>query len=143
MHYISGGCHCGNISIEMKVSNEPEAYNPRACDCNFCSKHGASYISDRNGTLKIITNEENNLNKYKVGSGIADFLVCNKCGVLVGVIIEAQGKTYGSINSKAACSNVKYGNDQKASPKLLTDIEKINRWKNIWFNDVQLEYGNK
>lgn len=142
MHHTSGSCHCGNISFEISTSIEPFAYNPRACDCEFCRKHNASYLSDRNGALLIEIKNKLMLNKYKVGSGIADFLVCNKCGVMVGVCYELQGNIYGAINTNAVNQDVQYGEEVVISPRLLTDIERIDRWKNIWFNNVQVEYGN-
>ena len=71
------------------------------------------------------------LNKYKVGSGIADFLVCNKCGVLIGSCYETQGGIYGSINSKSVNANVQYFDELIVSPKQLTDIERVKRWQNI------------
>ena len=40
-------CHCGNISVELRFSKELSAYVPRACDCDFCIKHGAATLANR------------------------------------------------------------------------------------------------
>ena len=94
MHKISqeyentGGCHCGNITLKIKFSSELNSYTPRTCVCNFCLKHGASYVSDKNGKLTIFVKQESELSKYKHGHKIADFLVCKICGVLIGVCYQ-------------------------------------------------------
>lgn len=45
MHRVNGRCHCGNIHVDMDLTREPSAYNLRTCDCDYCRKHGASYIT--------------------------------------------------------------------------------------------------
>lgn len=135
-----GGCHCGNISYEMQIPNEPASYNPRACDCDFCTKHGASYISDTNGTLSIFIKNKEDLIKYKQGSGLADFLLCKNCGVLVGVCYETNGHIYGSVNSKTVKCEAEFGEDLVVSPKHLNDNKRIKRWQSIWFDNVLIEY---
>lgn len=138
MYQTLGGCHCKNITFEIKSSKKFDAYEPRACDCEFCSKHSASYISDPKGTLKIVINNEKDLKKYKVGSGVADFLICNNCGVFVSVCYEEQDCIYGSINSKTVDRKIKFGNEVIISPEQLSDSVKIKRWKDIWFSNVQI-----
>src|ERR1700692_2772561 len=32
MHMVSGGCHCGNILVDLELASAPGAYSPRACD---------------------------------------------------------------------------------------------------------------
>ncbi|MGB7291149.1 MAG: hypothetical protein WBD99_03140 [Thermodesulfobacteriota bacterium] len=71
IHKYIGGCHCENITFEMEVTAKPPSYNPRACDCDFCRKHAASYVSDPSGKLIIMVENETNLTKYRQGSGIA------------------------------------------------------------------------
>ncbi len=139
-HKSSGGCHCGNILFEIETANELSSYNPRACDCEFCSKHGASYISDKNGKLIISVKNDSDLIKYKQGSEIADFLLCKKCGVLVAVCYEEQDQVYGSINSKAINANVEFGDELSISPKQFTDKVKVERWKDNWFSGVRVKY---
>jgi hypothetical protein len=81
-----GGCHCGQLAVEFSTSQDPAAINPRACDCSFCSKHGASYISDPAGKLSVSVNSAGSLREYQQGTNTARFLLCNQCGVLVAVI---------------------------------------------------------
>ena len=49
------------------MTRPPEAYNPRACDCDFCSKHGAAYVSDPKGALRIRLKEEGQTSRYRQG----------------------------------------------------------------------------
>ncbi len=138
MHEATGGCHCKNLTYNIETTKNINTHKPRACDCDFCSKHSASYISDPKGTFEIIVSDENNLERYKVGSGVADFLVCKACGVFVGVCYEDQGCIYGSINSKTIDGEVSFGNEVVISPKQLSDLEKTTRWKDIWFANVKI-----
>lgn len=140
MYKAQGGCHCGNIVYTIEMQNEPSSYNPRACDCRLCTMHGASYISDKEGDLKIKIKNKMNLNEYKQGSGISDFLICKNCGVMVAVCYEEKGCIYCSVNTKTVCDNNNFGEIQLVSPKQLTDVERIKRWKAIWFSNVQIEY---
>lgn len=122
----------------MKVSSELNSYNPRACDCNFCLKHGASYISDNNGELSIFIKQESKLSRYKHGDKIADFFICQICGVLVSVCFENNGRLYATINSRILKENSELRQAAVVSPKKLNSIEKIERWKDVWFSDVVL-----
>lgn len=142
MYKVSGSCHCGNITLEIDFTNNPSSYKPRVCDCSFCRKHGASYISDKNGKISISVKSLSNLNKYKQGRCIAEFLLCNICGVLVVVCYEERGHIYSSINSKVINHDVELGEYQIVSPKQLSDSEKKIRWKSIWFSNVKIEYGD-
>ena len=101
MSTLSGGCHCGNIRIELELTRAPESYNPRACDCDFCTKHSAAYVSEPKGSLAIRVKDAGKIGRYRQGNGIAEFLICTNCGVLVGVVYDAEGRVYGAANAKA------------------------------------------
>ena len=142
MYKSVGGCHCGNISYVIEMPNDPGSYNPRACDCQLCISHGASYVSDKKGSLAIIIKTEGGLSRYRQGSKIADFLICNNCGVMVGVCYEEKGRIYGAVNSRTIQGSKEFGESQVVSPKQLPDVERIKRWKDIWFSNVKIEYGS-
>lgn len=134
----TGSCHCGNIALEMKISSELSSYVPRACDCDFCLKHGATYVSDNHGKLSIFIRRESKLSKYKHGDKIADFLICQICGVLVGVCYENQGHLYATVNSRIFNHIPNLNKIMVVSPKRLNSVEKIERWKKVWFFNVAL-----
>lgn len=133
----SGGCHCGNISFAMELACHAGSYEPRACDCSFCRAHAASYVSDPLGKLDIYVRDAACFGTYHQGSGIADFLLCKMCGVLVGVSYRENGRWYATINSKAV-SDAVFGEEIVVSPKRLNDQDKVKRWKEAWFRDVSL-----
>lgn len=138
-----GGCHCSNIQFEMDLTREANTYTPRACDCDFCLKHGASYLSDSEGKLVITIKDERDVNKYQQGNKIADFLICRNCGVLVGVTSEIHGKLYATINSKAITHHAEFGAEKSASPKNLDAQTKTERWEDIWFANTTIRIMNK
>lgn len=137
-HRYAGGCHCGNIAFEMTLAQPSGAYGPRACDCDFCRAHGASYVSDPHGKLGIRVRDRANLGRYRQGSGIAECLVCRNCGVLVAIAYEEQGRLYATVNSRAV-ARAPFGPQTAVSPKTLGDPERIARWKTSWFADVGIE----
>lgn len=140
MHIIQGDCHCGNISYVAELPNEPSSYTPRACDCKLCSSHGAVYTADNNGTLSIKIKNKNNVSKYRQGSRIAEFLICKVCGVMIGVCYVENGSIYGAINIRSAHDYLAFGKSSPAHLTQLTDEERINRWKKLWFSNVKVGY---
>ncbi len=140
MHKITGGCYCGNISYEAEMPDAPSFYKPRSCSCRFCTSHGAAYASDSRGTLTIRIKSANEVNKYRLGSQIADFLICMNCGVLTNVCYEEDGYLYGSINIRSAKDSASFGEGHKAHLAELSDDERIERWKKYWFPNVKIGY---
>jgi hypothetical protein len=133
---LSGGCHCGNLSLSIEVTVDPKSISPRTCDCSFCVKHGASYFSDHLGTLAIEARDPQNLARYQHGSRAADFLVCRTCGVLVAVTYTENQLTYGAANANSIDS-VEFGETCISSPQSLSPSDKKMRWKDLWFPKVR------
>lgn len=138
MPRIEGGCHCGNLHVVVDLPKTPSDYLPRACDCEFCRKHGASYVSDPHGALRIEVGSSQFLGRYRQGSEIAECLFCLRCGVLIGVLYQESGQLYATVNSAAFAGTESFGEKTAVSPKLLTANEKAGRWKELWFSDVTL-----
>ncbi|MBV8679355.1 MAG: aldehyde-activating protein [Aquitalea sp.] len=139
MVQLDGACHCGTITLHVQLASPAGSYTPRACDCDFCSKHGASYVSDPQGSVRITVAESGRLNRYRQGSQTAEFLLCAHCGVLLGVQYQESGLLYLSINSRVLDNNPPFPPPQSASPKLLSPQEKTQRWKALWFRDCTLQ----
>lgn len=142
MYKVKGGCHCGNIRLEAQLTRAPETYSPRACDCDFCRKHGASYLSDPDGALQIHVRDMDLLGKYRQGSGIADCLFCKCCGVLIGVTHRINGQLCGAINTQAVEDGTIFGEKKPVSPKELSASAKTERWNGVWFSNVTLTAEN-
>lgn len=140
MHKVSGGCHCGNVRVDMELPREPGTYHPRACDCDFCGKHGAAYVSDPEGSLSIRIQDARNSGNYRQGSGVAECILCRNCGVLIGALYGSGGRMWGAINARIVENRTIFGKEQAVSPKTLTGNEKEKRWQDIWFANVTITY---
>lgn len=138
MHQVSGGCHCGNVSVDMEFAHEPGSYHPRACDCDFCRKHAAAYVSDPQGCLRIRIQDARHLGVYRQGSGVAECIFCTQCGVLIGALYRREGRIWGAINAKIVESRTSFGAEQCVSPKALSHDQKEKRWQGIWFSNVTI-----
>ncbi len=96
---ISGECHCGRLKVRISLSRPAEAFELRACQCSFCSRHGARTFADPNGRAIIEAHTPDMLQRYRFGLRTADFLICTECGVYVGVLLEASGAQLVTINA--------------------------------------------
>jgi hypothetical protein len=135
---IFGGCHCGNLRIEARLTKPSESYNPRECDCEFCRKHGAAYVSDPQGKLTIAISDPGALSRYRQGNALAEMLVCRQCGVLAGALFAADGQLFGTVNVQALEGSHSFGARQAVSPRKLNAAEKTRRWQDIWFPNVSV-----
>jgi len=138
---VSGGCYCGNIRLTVSFSQDLSAYTPRACDCDFCRKHGAAYVSDPVGALRIRVSDERELSRFRQGSNTAQMLLCRKCGVLVGAVYQEADELFGTVNAQSLESRASFGTQQSVSPKVLSAGQKVLRWREIWFPKVVLGTG--
>ena len=132
---LEGGCHCGQLRIEFSTGLDPANFTPRACDCSFCRKHGAAYVSDPAGRLSV-TFHKGALRKYRQGSNTAEFLICSQCGVLVAVTYEHNARLYGAINIGCLDARTGIASPVPTSPQALSPDEKVTRWLQLWVPDV-------
>jgi len=134
---LAGGCHCGNIRVTVDLTHSPDTYAPRACDCEFCRKHGAAWVSDPQGSLLIQIRNEDDTGRYAQGAGIAEMLLCRNCGVLVGALWREQ-RLYGVVNANVLDKRAAFADLQPVSPRTLSADAKRSRWQSIWFANVTL-----
>jgi hypothetical protein len=88
-----GGCHCGNLRIQLRLSRLPEHIRLRACNCSFCRAHGTRTTSDPAGKLDIRAADWGLVERYRFGSSTAEFLICRRCGVYIGAVCETASGT--------------------------------------------------
>jgi hypothetical protein len=139
METLRGGCACGNIRFEIVLSQALSTYHPRACDCDFCVKHGAGYISDPNGSLHIQVRNPHLLQHYRQGTRLASFLVCKHCGILTNVLWQNnKGEQFGSVNSRTV-EQTSFAEPQVISVQHHTPEETIQRWETHWFPNVVID----
>jgi len=97
----AGNCHCGAIGWEFRTDIEPSQWAVRSCQCSFCRTHGARCTSDPAGGVDIRGREAGALVRYRFGLETADFLVCGKCGVYIGAMMESPDGAYATLNLNA------------------------------------------
>lgn len=135
---LTGGCHCEAVSVEVRLAKAPGAYAGRACDCGFCTKHGAVYLSDPGGAMRVQGMAAAG-RVYRQGSGSAEFALCGRCGVLVAVSYVEGGRRYGAVNVRVLEGGAGFAPAVTVSPQRLGAAEKKGRWVEVWFPDVVME----
>jgi len=84
----SGGCHCGNITVSLRLSVPPDQAPLRSCACGFCRAHGTRTVSDRDGLFELRASDWSLVERYRFGSRTADYMICRRCGVYVAAVCE-------------------------------------------------------
>ncbi len=84
----SGGCHCGNIQVQVRLTRPPSDVLIRSCACPFCRSHGTRTVSDPAGQADVWASDWDLVQRYRFGSRTADYLLCRRCGVYVGAVCE-------------------------------------------------------
>lgn len=85
----TGGCHCGNLRVKLRLSKEPEQMAIRACTCSFCRAHAPRFISDPAGSFEISAADWTTVQYYRFGTRTCDFLLCGRCGVFIAAVTDA------------------------------------------------------
>ena len=137
----AGGCHCGAVRWNFETAQTLAAFTPRACDCDYCMRHGAAWVSDPAGRLRIRA-ADGKLQRYRQGSGQAEFLSCRDCGVLVAVVAHSSdGRLLGAANRNAFDDRASFSEQALVSPQQLAPDAKLARWTQLW-TPVELANGN-
>ncbi len=104
-----GGCHCGNLRLRLHLTRPPTEYATRSCSCSFCRAHATRTVSDPLGRVEIRASDWSRVERYRFGSGTADFLLCRTCGVYIGAVCE-------TATGARAVTNVNSLTDRAAFP---------------------------
>jgi hypothetical protein len=96
-HTYRGECHCGAIRGTLYATKPAAELQVRSCQCSFCTRHGAMTVSDPAGraTFEI---ERAALVPYQFGTRTGTSLICGRCGMYAGVMLEQGGKTWSVLN---------------------------------------------
>jgi len=89
-----GGCHCGAVRVEFESALAPAELALRACQCSFCSAHGARTGADPKGRVRFL----GPLRRYRFGLRTADFLLCGECGVYLGALYADSDGAWATLN---------------------------------------------
>ena len=127
-----GRCHCGALRWQFATMRPLAEFSPRACDCDFCTRHAAAWVSDPAGQLRIRFRAAK-IQRYRQGSGQAEFLLCRDCGVLVAVVARSEdGPLLGAANRNAFDERAQFGDETTVSPQALGPATKLERWTQLW-----------
>ena len=75
---VAGGCHCGAVRFEADL---PEPPVPALdCNCSVCRMTGFLHVMVTHGRFELVTGRDA-LASYRFGTGAAEHLFCNRCGV--------------------------------------------------------------
>ena len=116
---IEGACHCGKLAFVFETKRTPETLAPRACDCEFCTRHAAKCASDPAGFVTIDVHDRDARRRYRFGAATADFLLCDCCGVYLGAVIADGNVLRATMNLRATdlrdlpAATVSYGGETR------------------------------
>lgn len=100
---LSGRCHCGNLSVTLHATREAAELGARACMCTFCRGRRLRWTSDAEGRVDVAVAEAGELQRYRFGTGTADFLICRRCGQVAAALTdEAEPRAVINVDMLAA-----------------------------------------
>jgi hypothetical protein len=79
MDYVAS-CHCGALSAHYDTLLPVVSWPVRACQCAFCTAHGALSSSDPSGSLTFSVSAPELARRYQFDTQSADFLLCGPAG---------------------------------------------------------------
>ncbi|UNK48352.1 aldehyde-activating protein [Lysobacter sp. S4-A87] len=141
MTVAHASCHCRRLVMEATLTRPLHDYAPRACDCDFCRKHGAAWLTDPSGSLRLRQRGNDSARRYRQGSDQAEFIACAYCAVLVMATYESDGHLFAALNVRTIEGTADLAAEQVAQPRLLSAEDKPLRWQQLWFADVRIEVG--
>jgi hypothetical protein len=139
---ITGGCHCGNLRLELHWPPGAKEMPARACGCSFCTKHGGVWTSHAAARLVLRIVDPATATRYRFGTGTADFHVCRTCGAVPAVTCALEGRIYAVVNV-----NCLEGIDPATLDRNPIDFEgetavdRLARRRARWIAEVAIEAG--
>jgi hypothetical protein len=97
IYKYQGGCHCGAIRAVLAASKPAEALEVRACQCAFCTRHGAMTVSDPLGRASFEI-ERGRLVTYQFATRTGSSLICGRCGMYAGVVLTEGAESWSVLN---------------------------------------------
>lgn len=134
-----GGCYCGNIAVRFETDIPLSGMTPRACDCDYCSMQGATWISDPDAHLEIEIQNEAAINLFEQGSKSARFWICQRCGTMPAVTSDDGTRRIGAVNSRCMIGGEACMPAEAMAPKELPVEERTARWQRVWIQSVTIK----
>ena len=129
---FTGACHCGAIRCSLAATKPPAELQVRACQCGFCARHGAMAVSDPAG-LATFEIERAALTRYQFGTRSGTSLLCARCGMYAGAVLEDGGMVWSILNVRGlAIPEFKHRVAEPVVYEGETQQERIARRKAKW-----------
>jgi hypothetical protein len=129
---LTGACHCGAIRATLYATKPASDLQVRACQCSFCTRHGAKTVSDPAGRCRLeIDGAALSWYIFETRTGMS--VICNRCGMYAGAIIEDGDNVWSVLNARGLAMPEFEG--RAAEPKDYegeTPEERIARRKATW-----------
>lgn len=98
---FTGGCHCGNLRVHLRLTRPAHDAALRACRCSFCRAHATRTVSDPDGAFEVWADDWSDVQSYRFGSHTADYFVCRRCGVYIGAVCETPAGVRAVVNTNS------------------------------------------
>jgi hypothetical protein len=95
---ITGGCHCGNLTLTLDWPGEAAGIPARACDCSFCTRHGCVWTSHPDADLVIAARVGALVSNYSFATRTAAFHICARCGIVPVSTCRIETGLYAVVN---------------------------------------------
>lgn len=142
LHEIKGRCHCGNIEYLFRSPVPMMELPVKSCDCSFCIKQGACYVSHPQGRLEVLVKDRSRVSQYRFGTESAEVYICSTCGVFPFIVGTIAGQLYAVLNANSI--NGLHIEHAKIVPAEHVDNrtaeERSERWKKNWIPKVEITY---
>ena len=133
----SGNCHCGAVRLTLHFDKNAGDITPKACDCDFCYKHGAQYVSDPKGRVEVQCADYELLTSYGSPGKLTRYLFCNRCGNLIGSEFSADGYHFMIVNGRMLNEFDHFPEPDNVHADTRALSEQIVHWQQHWFQDVK------
>ena len=138
MNSYEGGCSCKNIVISLSLDSELSQHTPRACQCSYCKKKNAAYISFPDWKMEVRIKNSDQINKFRFSTRTADFVSCKICDELIYVVSKIGNKNYSVVNI-TAFKNIKFPDPDETDFDSEIQSERLIRRELNWISNVYIE----
>lgn len=133
MATIDGRCHCGNLQATLTANKQPQDMWLRACQCGFCRSHNMRSLSDPQGQMALRAKDGSQVNRYRFGLGMVDFLICRNCGNYIGAVQEVDSQLYAIMNANLTEERgTRFGEAEHRFYEEETGEERSARRQKVW-----------
>ena len=133
---MHGNCSCNNMQITWHTTDYSVV--PRACQCNYCRRKGAAYVSKSGTAVEVRIHDANQHWIHVQGSRSAEFHECAACGDVVLVTAMIDGEVYAALNARCLHNRLGFATAVAVDYAGQTAEEKMLRWRQNWCSPIRI-----